>query len=133
MMAKYTMHSICRIQSPALCQSQKAPNACPRAGLRDLSQIPANSIGLSLLVEQRETDMRKFILITAMVLASATAAGASEGTALASNDAPAVAEPAPAPAVEAAKPPRRRNMSSGPRPSMRRRGNAEGGSGQVSA
>ena len=77
--------------------------------------------------------MRKFILITAMVLASATAAGASEGTALASNDAPAVAEPAPAPAVEAAKPPRRRNMSSGPRPSMRRRGNAEGGSGQVSA
>lgn len=47
--------------------------------------------------------MRKFILITAMVLVSATAqAGESRGLILASNDEPAAAVPAPATDVKAA-------------------------------
>jgi septal ring-binding cell division protein DamX len=49
-----------------------------------------------------ETDMRKFILITATVLVSATAqAGTVRGLALASNDEPAATEPSKA--VEAPK------------------------------
>ncbi|HEY3793128.1 MAG TPA: hypothetical protein VGM09_14940 [Bradyrhizobium sp.] len=45
--------------------------------------------------------MRKFILITAMVLVSATAqAGGSRGLILASNDEPATANPAPAQATD---------------------------------
>src|ERR1700744_4880963 len=45
--------------------------------------------------------MRKFILITAMVLVSATAqAGESRGLILASNDEPVAAVPAPAPATD---------------------------------
>jgi hypothetical protein len=47
--------------------------------------------------------MRKFILITTMVLVSATAqAGESRGLILASNDEPAAATPAPATDVKAA-------------------------------
>ena len=65
--------------------------------------------------------MRKFILITAMVLASATAqAGPMRGLTLASNEPPAVARGAETQAQKSLRPPvKRLFMSRGPLPSVR--------------
>src|SRR5450432_4415091 len=89
--------------APASLQSRTVQGiagrrTCGLKRLRDLPHIPLFPLHLvssqrqATNAENRRLQMRKFILITAMVLASASAqAGVSRGLTLASNDEPAAA------------------------------------------